>query len=848
MALRHFRADLGAMSLSVFAVMLGVALVVGVLTMNGTVLRGFLDTVDGILGRASFSITAGEGLTFPEDVLERVAEVQGVELAVPLVRAVTFIDDGSGELLTLHGIDLTHDADVRLYHSANDAKSTIPDVLQFLNNPDSIVIGRELADRRGLHRGDSLDLVTPAGVRRFVVRGLLDPEGLAGTLKGRLVVMDLYAAERAFTADGQITQIDVVVRPNASVDATKAAVAAVVGDGLVVEEPALRKDVIRRTVGGFHAMLTAFGLLAVGVGALICYSRLGAIAAVRTWEAGLMRAVGLRRGAVFGEMLKESALLGLVGTILGVPLGLVIAHFAVPSLASATAINFRLPASEGRITVDPSVVAVGVLTGLAAALLATVIPALQLAKTAPATALGWHGRGALASESPLRWRMAATLGAAAAALIAIQRAFAVPTLGLLTTGLIVVATALLVTPLARVGTMLLGAIWKKAFGPAGRLAIAHVGRQAPRSALTVATLGLGLGTVLLFGILGWSFERTLVARLGESERADMVISSAYVSGGYRSAPLADGLLAELRAVPGIALVAGEQSTDVAYGGASIVLKSCDAACFTDDRLYEWPLEAGAMPDARDRVARGDAVLVTTSFARQFGLRTGETMTLAAPNGPVTLPIAGVSSGAPETAVFVTRDRYVRGWNDTSIWTANVALDANAEYATVERRVQEKLGVKYRLLIRSSAELIEYFADQVRQAFSLQYLLEVVTLLLVASAIGDTLAASVLERRREIGMMRAVGLRRTHLVRIIVLEGVAIGVLGLVMATLTGLALGTFWVTTQFPALVGWDLDLHIPYEFAAAAMMLTLVLCVAASLLPGLRAARISVAAALRDE
>jgi putative ABC transport system permease protein len=178
----------------------------------------------------------------------------------------------------------------------------------------------------------------------------------------------------------------------------------------------------------------------------------------------------------------------------------------------------------------------------------------------------------------------------------------------------------------------------------------------------------------------------------------------------------------------------------------------------------------------------------------------------------------------------------------------VALEKGGDYGAVEHAIAAKLGTTYRLSIRSSEELIEYFASEVRRAFSLQYLLEAITLLLVVIAIGDTLASGVLERTHEFGMMRAVGLRRSSLFTVVMLEGAAIGTLGLVMAVFTGLALGTFWVTTQFPALVGWDLDLHVPYGFAGGALGLTLLLCVAGSLLPALRAARRSVVEALRHE
>jgi putative ABC transport system permease protein len=848
-AFRHFRADFMGMLLSVVAVALGVSLVVAVESMNRAVLQGFLDTVDGVVGRASLNITAGQGITFSEEIVDKIATVPGVALAVPLVRSVTFPDDGSGEMLTVHGVDLTHDADVRLYHRAHDAKvPVIPDALQFLNMPDSIVLGREFADRRGLQRGDTLDLVTPGGVQRFTVRGLLAPEGLARTLRGRLVVMDLYAAERAFTRDGQINQIDVIVNAISSVDATRAAIASLLPAGISVQEPALRKNVIQKSIAGFQAMLSGFSLLTVLAGFVICYSRLGAIAASRTWEVGLLRAVGLRRSAVFVEVLKENVLVGLTGTALGVPVGLLIAHVGLPYLATTTALNFRMPTPAVEPTFDVLVVMLGIASGVGAAVLATVGPALHLSRTRPVTALTLRGREAPHAATRNRSGLSLVLAATTVGLIALQRQLDAPALGIVTTGMIVATAAILVTPLLSLGGSPLVAMWSRLFGPAGRLAAHDVRQHSRRSSLTVITLGLGLGAVLLFGILGWSFERTLVARLLASERSDLVISSAFVTGGYRTAPLSEELLSELRAVPGIAIAAGEQSNDVVFGNSTIELKVCDAACFLDDRIYAWPLEPGATSDANARVASGQAVLVTTAFAREFGSRVGDTIELPAPNGRLALPIAGISSGAPQSAIWLDRDVYKRLWNDATIWTANVALERGASYDTVERAVLAKLGPRYRLAILSSADLMDYFVGQVREAFSLQYLLEAITLLLVAIAIGDTLASSVLERTRELGVMRAIGLRRSNLFNVVMLEGLAISSLGQGVAVITGLALGVFWVTTQFPALLGWDLDLHIPITFIARAMVITIALCAAGSLLPALRAARRSAVEALRHE
>src|SRR5262249_26139055 len=215
LAYRHVRSAIGRMALSVVAVALGVALVGALPLVNTAVLQSFLDAGGAGGGRAALTITARDNATFPEDVAKTVAEVAGVQLAVPLVTGVAFPDDTSGELLTVHGVDLGHDAAVRLYDQGKGVDEVIDDPLVFLNDPRSIILTREFAAGRGLTVGQEVPLVTPTGVKPFIVRGLLEPQGVARALGGRLVVMDLYAAQQAFAADGQINQIDLVLAPGA---------------------------------------------------------------------------------------------------------------------------------------------------------------------------------------------------------------------------------------------------------------------------------------------------------------------------------------------------------------------------------------------------------------------------------------------------------------------------------------------------------------------------------------------------------------------------------------------------------------------------------------------------------
>jgi putative ABC transport system permease protein len=848
MAAEQVRASFGRLVLSVAAVALGVALVVAIRLMNGSVLSSFLDTADAVAGRAALTISGGEGLTFGEEVVDVVAAVPGVKLAVPLVRAVAFPDDGSGELLTVHGVDVTHDAAVRVYHRSSSSTEVVDDPLVFVSQPDSIILGREFAASRALSAGDPLDLVTPSGVKTFTVRGLLEPEGVARVLRGRLVVMDLYAAEAAFTSPGQINQIDVLVENDAAVAPVRTRIQSVLPPGLSVEEPGLRKDVIRKTIGGFQAMLTGFGLVAVLVGFIICYSRLGAIFERRTWEIGLLRAVGVSRSAVFGELLKESAILGTLGTIVGIPIGIAASRYALPFMARATAVNFGTTEVLTSPTLDGTSIVVGVLVGTVAALLAAAMPALRMARKQPVVALRMRGREDHTADTKLAPLAAAGLVGVSAILLAVQSYSGVAWPGTVVTALIAVAGALLAAPLVDVGGRLLAAPWGFLFGPPGEFAAGYVTQAKRRVALTVSTLGIGLGAVLMFGIVSWSFERTLVAQMTTRLRSDLVVTSMFKSAGWIAAPIAERIVQDIAAVPGVASVAAGHVKTIEHLGVPVLLYGYDDVCFSDARVCNWDLRSGSLPGALDAVASGTGTIVSPSFATSFGAKVGDHVSLRSPIGEHRFVVVGITKTMPDTALVVRRDQLRAGWADEHVTWTYVKTDDNEDAKAISRALARLVGQQYRVQVQAVRSLIDDLADQVHEAFGVVYLMEVITLILVLVAVGDLLTTAVLERTKELGTMRAIGLTRRRLFAMVVEEGAAVGLLGLVLASATGIVLGLLWVGIQFPAILGWSFDLHVNPSLFASVGAATILLCVAGSLLPAFRASRVPVGVALRNE
>jgi ABC-type lipoprotein release transport system permease subunit/SAM-dependent methyltransferase len=620
-------------------------------------------------------VTTAEGFPFPEATLEAVAGKPGVRLAAPLVRGVASPDDGSGQVLTVIGVDLANETAVRIYHDAQRSEEVVGDLLAFLSQPDSIVATRQWAVERGVAVGDRVPLVTPAGLRTFTVRGLVEPQRLARALGGRLLVMDMYAAQQAFGEKGFINQIDVLLDDGADPAAVKAAIEAALPAGLVVREPATRRDGVVSAIRGFQAMLLVFALLAALAGIVICYSRLRSLFEARLFDIGLFRSIGLPQSVVFVELLKESMLLGAAGILVGLPAGALIARWAFPFMAQATALNFRLPVATSTPVVTPGALLLGVAVGLLAAILAAVVPAWRLASTQPVAALRLRGRSLPRVDARARLVAAGAIAAAAVVSAVVQQTTHLsPSSASSPPGFFIVSALTLAGPLVVHGARVLRRVHGAIFGPAGHLASAALHHQSTRATLAVATLAIGLGAVLFFGVLGRSFERSVVAQLGARFRADVVVSSAFASDGWVTAPLREEVVDEVRAIPGVTMVAAQHVRDVDVGGTTASIFAYDAACFRETRLCKWPLLSGAEPDAMESVATGQGALASVSVARELGVKVGDPITLDSPTGPRRFRLVGIAREEPAKAIIMCRDAYRASWNDRAVTWIHAALD------------------------------------------------------------------------------------------------------------------------------------------------------------------------------
>ncbi len=846
---RFLRGNGTALALTVAAIACGVALVCAFDVASRGVVRAFVEVIDTMAGRAALQVTAGDGGLVPEKVAAAVAAVPGVTMALGVIQATATVADGAQqETLAIHASDLTSDAGTDVYGMRPVA---LDDPLDLLAHQDSIMVTRAFADRHRLALGDRVELVVPDGRRAFTVRGLLEPEGLVRAFGGNVAVMDLYAAQPIFARPGLVTGIDVVLDRAADLSTVTAAIAAMLPPGLHVATPAERQTDLQRVMRSLPVALDAMGLFSLAAAFLIAFNRLSTVFETRTWQLGVMRAVGIRRAVAWRELAKESVVIGAAGVALGIPLGLALGRLLLPVIATSAALRHNLIVPDATLVVDAAPLVRAGALGLLAAILAAALPAWRASRATPAATLRCQGTeqpGLVTGPSPLPLGATVVVLGVACATQAVDRA-AAP--GLVLTAIVVVATALAARPaLSALGAVLSLPGLRNAVGPIGWFAVQNLLGAPRRTALTLATVGVGLGCIVASLTISVSFQRSLVDTLTEAIRPDLIVTSAHAAGGYLEAPLDERMLRRIARVPGVAAVGGGRTIDWPYGGDRITINATDPRYFTDPRGGRWPLLGASLPSVWRRVAAGRAAIVSSNFLVRFGAAVGDRIVLDTPRGPLTLRIGGVTSAfqSPAGSIQMSRSTYRHYWRDRLVNRIGVYVDPAVGTDAVRARLAGGLARGDDLRVLSARELIDHYAAQVARGFAPLYVLVAMVLVVTLFGVADTLVASVLERRRQLGALRALGMRRRAITRMLLGEAALLGAIGFALATAGGLAMGALWVTRTLPRSLGVSCQLHLPGNALPLIGLTTIAVCLAAASLPVRRAARLRPQEALRYE
>ena len=519
----YLRRHLLRWTLTLAGIVLGVAVFVAMHTANRSIFSAFDKTVDQIAGSTQLQVSAGE-FGFPESVLDRVQSVTEVGVAVPVIEATVETKiSGQGSLLIL-GIDMTGDRNLRDYELKDADEAIIDDPLVFLAQPDSLMITREFAERNKFEVNSKIPLMTIEGDKRFTVRGIMSSAGMAQAFGGNLAVMDIYAAQQVLGRGRRFDRIDVRARDGVTADQCQAALKAALGGGFEVEPPSARGRHFEALLASYSTATTISSLFALIVGMFIIYNSFAIAVTQRRSEIGIIRALGATRGQVQKLFFFESVAAGLIGSVLGAALGILMAWVLAAYMSTVLEQAAGVAQRVTEVAVDPMLIAAGIVIGLGTSVFAAWIPARSAARVDPVQALQ-KGKYQVLSAGENRRRRWMALAAGLMSLGCLFISYSKP---FFYAGyILMIVTGLLLAPaLTLLLSKILRPILKWLLPAEGTLAADSLVQSPRRTSATVSALMLSLAMVVGFGGFAHSFYTSVGEWMDNALNPDFFVSAS----------------------------------------------------------------------------------------------------------------------------------------------------------------------------------------------------------------------------------------------------------------------------------------------------------------------------------
>ena len=842
-------------ALTVFGIVLGVA---SILSINATN-RSAYDSIErlfaGTAGRVSLEVrsTANAG-GFAQDLLAVARDTEGVGQAAPVLRVpaalpgdtpteidLGFFGIGAGGLI-LHGIEPEVDRLVRDYHVTQG---------RFLaaDEPDGreVVLVEDYASDNDLSVGDEVTLVTTQGPVTLEVVGLIAKTDAGLTNLGKFGVVHLGAAQELSDRPDELDQIDVVAAGGATpqaLDDLRALLLERLGAGVAVVYPASQGERMVQMLSGYQIGLNFTAGIALFVGAFLIYNSFSMTIAERTREFGLLRAVGMTKGQLTRQVIAEGLMLGVIGAAAGTGLGIAMARGLVALMSELTG----QPLEVG--TVPLAVLLSSIAVGLVVTLFAALAPAVQAGGIAPLEALRARGRTDRGWLLRYGWLAGLALLVTAAAIL-VWNPFPYDVqfrLGSLTVFALYLGATLMIPVTIGAWQRLVRRPFRLAFGSVGEIGTRNLERAKSRTMLTCAALLVGVSMIVVISVMTSSFTADLYDWMDAYIGGDAFVSAPV--------PIDRGLQDDLGALPGVAAAAGLRYADVTWvrenGDAEeevISLMAVDPVAYAQVTRFVF---SGSEMDGAAIVADlagGGKLLISSVIAEKYGLGVGDAVRLATRDGQRDFLVAGVvldffNQGLTVTGTLDDLDEHF-GIKEVTTFLVKAADGAAVDDVIAE--IMTAYGDEYQLVVESNAALKERALGLMDQAFVMFDVLGIIAVLVAALGIVNTLSMSVVERTREIGMLRSVGMTRAQVVRMVLAEAGLLGLIGGLLGLGVGVVLA--WVLlAAMGAMSGYALDFVLPTRTLWWSLGVALLVSQLAALVPAVRAARTPVLQAIQVE
>ncbi|MFQ5949618.1 MAG: FtsX-like permease family protein [Nitrospiria bacterium] len=832
------------MWLTLIGIALGIAVFISIRIANESVLNAYRQSVDLFAGNTTLEII-GKGGAVDEMAIVEIRKEPGVTYIAPIVQSVLPMaspPSAEGEALLLMGIDLLQEGPFRSYEVSGMEEETF----DALMDPSSVFLTAPFAERHHLRVGDQFSLRKGDRLLDLHVAGLLSGEGIARAQDGNFAVIDIASAQWLLEKLGRLDRIDLITDERIPLDTMIKRLTGRLGNGLAIRRPQQRSRQVEKMLFAFQLNLTALSAISLFVGLFLIYNTLLVSVVHRKKEIGILRALGVSRLQIFWLFTLEGIAIGTVGGFIGVFFGAFLARWVLQILSqTVSSLYVAIPPSPFSLPLTTFAEGAGI--GGLVATLSSLFPALQAAFLKPREAM----EGIYVSQSAMnhgRFLIAGLVcGAASFSLSQVPPEWGFQSAGYLAAAILLIAFSLIVPSAILAFSRTLRPILART-PPSWRLAQGHLEQAVRRNAPTISAFMGALAMMMSVVIMVESFRDTVVVWIDQTIKADIVGFPASYMTRDTDETLPRELITEIKATPGIEAVDGYRSVEILYRDEPVRLVGRDLAVHAAQSRYLF--QSGTSPEIMREAIREKKVLISEVFANRFQLRVGKTIQLPSPQGEIPFEIGGIfyEYSTDGGKMVIDRSYLERDWGDQEIDVLAIYLKAEESADTVRRTLVQEWGSRYGLAFTTQVSFKEEILEIFDQTFFITYALEWIAVVVALLGITNTLFVSILERRREIGVLRSIGGSQRQVIQVVLIEAFYMGLIGVILGLFCAFFLSLLLIFVINKQSFGWTILFHFPPSVLLHAFLLATTTALLAGYFPARKAARMNVTEAIAYE
>ena len=830
--------------LTTLAVVFGVMVIFGMNIILPTMLQAFQSNIMAASGVEDVTVTHLSGSGFPAEVATKLDGIKGIRaVSATLERTINlpadYLDGNPTRpdritAINLVGVNPAAAQSLHVY--------LVQDPGRFLQAGDvnSTVISQSLADAYGVSLGESIKVPSVNGIATLTVVGILPPL----TLPGNEEMLVTLAQAQAMTGQaGQINNIEVALTSadqglrNQTVASIKTAMGSQYQVGALESDSSLYASI---QLG--QAAFNMFGVLALFMGGFIIFNTFRTVVAERRRDIGMLRALGARRSTITGMILIEGLLQGLFGSAAGLLLGYLFGAGLV--LLVQQPINAFIHVSMGRPIVSPTLVVTSILIGVGVTVLSGLIPARNASRVTPMDALR-------PSQAEIEYKRRSSAGfIAGLAMLAVALvALASGNMGFISLGSIlfllglILAAPALLRPIAFVFGRLTALVYARQ--GTGDLAQGNLTRQPARVTITASATMIGLAIIVALGGMSSSLSVMMKSSLHKSLGSDYIFVPPSVSVWSSDIGAGSDFAERLKAIPGVGNISTLRFSDSQLNGQSVSLLGINPETY--------PIVSGldfkqGNESAYAALANGRNMIVNGAFMAATNVKVGDTVNLSTPKGPQAYTIVAMATDMLDAKVvtgFISQANLAADFGRSDDVFLQLNLKPGIKVAEVDQQIKTVAADYPQFTVIAGKGYIDQMEKLVNGIFAGMYFLLAFLALPSLIAMLNTLAINVLERKREIGMIRAVGATRKQVHRMVVAEALLLACVGTAFGILSGMYLG-YVIVKALGSL--FPMQYSFPLAGVLAGIAIGLLFGALAAVIPARQAARLQVVEALRYE